>query len=181
MDLLPGVVHCAALDKLDHRVGKHFGVDAEILLCLQSHTGCVRYRTDAELDAGAVGDLLCDKVSDGDACLIQDHGRQNGQLVCILNNGVHLRDMELSAAQTAGLLLIYFDKDPLGLIDHRFRVGAVEGKAEITVAVHGRHGDAESVVLVFGTDMAGYIPVVCGEKIGIAAVYRLARTAGGKP
>ena len=89
--------------------------------------------------------------------------------------------MELSAAQTAGLLLIYFDKDPLGLIDHRFRVGAVEGKAEITVAVHGRHGDAESVVLVFGTDMAGYIPVVCGEKIGIAAVYRLACTAGGKP
>lgn len=59
VDLLFGVVDGAALDKLDHGVGEHFGMYAEIVLGFERHTGSIGDCADAELDACTVGDLLC--------------------------------------------------------------------------------------------------------------------------
>ena len=98
MDLLLGVVDSAALDKLDHGVGEHLGVDAKVVLCLKSHAGCIGDSTDTELDACAVGDLLGDEVADCTAGLVDDNRRQNGQLVVKLNDSIDLRNMDLSAA-----------------------------------------------------------------------------------
>ena len=181
VDLLFGVVDGAALDKLDHGVGEHFGMYAEIVLGFERHAGRVGNCTDAELDACTVGDLLCYEVADGLADLVDSDGRQNRQLVIILNDSIYLRNMQLGAAQASGLILVYFDENSLRLVYHRFGVRAVEREAEVAVAVHGRDLDAERIVLILSADVARNIAIVGRQKICPAAVYRLARIAGAEP
>ena len=179
--LLLGVIDRAALKELDHGIGEHFGMYAEVVLGLERHAGSIGDSADAELDARAVGYLLRDEVADGLADLVDDDGRQNGQLVVILDDSVDLRNVKLSAAQASRLIFVYLDEDPLCLVDHRLGIGAVEGEAEVAVAVHGRYLDAECVVLVLGADVARDIAVVGRQKIRPAAVYRLAGIAGAEP
>ena len=179
--LLLGVVDSAALEELDHGVCEHFGMYAEVVLTLERHAGSVGDSADAELDACAIGDLLCYEIADGLADLVDNDGRQNGQLVIILDNGVDLRNMELSAAQASRLILVYLNENSLCLVDHRLGIGAVESEAEVAVAVHGRYLDAECIVLVLCADVARDIAVIGRQKISPAAVYRLAGIAGAEP
>ncbi len=181
MDLLFGVIHSAALEELDHGVCEHFRMYAEVVLALERHAGSIGDSADAELDACAVGYLLCYEVADGLADLVDNDGRQNGQLMVILDDGVDLGNMELGAAQASRLMFVYLDEDSLCLIDHRLGVGAVESEAEVAVAVHGRYLDAERVVLVLGADVTRDIAVICRQKVCPAAVYRLAGIAGAEP
>ena len=154
---------------------------AEIVLALERHAGSIGDSADAELDARAVGYLLRNEVADGLADLVDDDGRQNGKLVVILDDSVDLRNVELSAAQASRLFFVYLDENSLCLIYHCLGIGAVEGEAEVAVAVHGRYLDAECVVLVLCADMARDIAVVGRQKIRPAAVYRLAGIAGAEP
>ena len=86
--------------------------------------------------------------------------------------------MDLSAAQAAGLLIVDLDENALCLIHHCFGIGTVVCKGEIAVAVHGRNGNAECIVLVLNTDVAGNITVVSRQNVGIAGVDSLSCTAG---
>ena len=122
VDLLAAVVHRAAGDQLDHRVGEHLGVDAEIVLFLQRHAGRVRDRADAQLDAGAVRDQLGDIAADGAAGLVDVRRRQHGQRHIVLHDAVDLADMDLQPAHGAGLAVVDLEEDAFGFLDHRLAV-----------------------------------------------------------
>ena len=79
MDLLFAVVDRAALDELDHGVGEHLGVDAEVVLALERHAGRVRDRADAELQARAVRNALGNEAADRLAHVVKLHRRQHRQ------------------------------------------------------------------------------------------------------
>ena len=98
MDLLFAVVDSATFDQLHHGISKHFGMNTEVVLGFEGHAGRIRNSTDAELDAGTVRNLLGNQIADGNACLIQFHGRQDRQRMGILHNGIHLADVKLCVA-----------------------------------------------------------------------------------
>ena len=181
VDLLFAVVHRAAGDQLHHGVGEHLGMDAQVVLCFQGHAGGVRYGADAQLDACPVGNLLCDQIADGDAHLVQLHRRQLRQGRVVLNNRVHLADVDLQSADGPGLVSVHLNKHPLCLAQHSLAVRAGGGQTEIAVLVHGGHRDAESVVFVETADQPGDVPVVGGDEVSIAPVHGLACAAAGKP
>ena len=116
--LLSAVVDRAALDKLDHGVGEHLGVDAEVVLLLERHAGGVRYGADAELYACTVAYFLGNKAADGETHLVKLHRREDGQLVAVLHDGVDAADMYLLAADRSGLELVDLDKNALCFVEH---------------------------------------------------------------
>ena len=181
VDLLFAVVDRAALDQLDHGVGKHLGVDAEIVLALERHAGRIRDRADAELQARAVRDKVGDEAADRLAHIVELHRRQHRQVVVILHERVDLRDMDQRAAQRTGLTVVDLEVNTLGLFEHGIDVRAVEREAEVAVAVHRRDLDAHGVVVILGADAGREIAVVRRNDVGIAGVDRLARCAAGKP
>ena len=181
VDLLFAVVDGAAFDQLHHGVGKHLGMDAQVVLGFEGHAGGVGDGADAQLDAGPVRNLLGDQVADGDADLIQGHRGQHGQGEAVFHNGVHLADMDLGAADGPGLFVIDLHIDAFGLVDHGLGIGGVVPQAEIAMLVHGGHGHAEGVIAVAAADMAGNIPVIGGDKVRPAAVDRLSGPAAGEP
>ena len=145
------------------------------------HTGSIGDSTDTELDTCAVGDLLGNEVADGDAGLIKLYRRQDGKFVVKFDYCINLRDVKLSAAQAAGLPVVDLDEYALCLIYHCLGVGAVVCQREVPVAVHGRNGHTEGIILILGADMAGNIAVICREKVGISAVDSFPCAAGGEP
>ena len=181
VDLLFAVVDRAALDQLDHGVGEHLGVDAEVVLALERHAGRIRDRADAELQARAVRDKVGDEAADRLAHVVKLHRRQHRQVVVILHERVDLRDVDQRAAQRAGLAIVDLEINALGLIEHGVDIRAVEREAEVAVAVHGRDLDAHGVIVILGADAGREITVVRGNDVGIAGVDRLARRAAGKP
>ena len=181
VDLLFAVVDRAALDELDHGVGEHLGVDAEVVLGLERHAGRVRDRADAELQARAVRNALGDEAADRLAHLVELDRGQDRQIVVILHDGVDLRNVDQRAAQAAGLAVVDLEEDPLGLVEHGVDIRAVERQAEVAVAVHRRDLDAHGVIVVLRADAGRKIAVICRDDIGIAGVDRLARRAAGKP
>ena len=181
VDLLFAVVHRSAFEQFDHAVGEHFRVDAEVVLRLERHSGRIRDRADAKLDARAIRNLLSDEVADRAADIVDHDRRQHGNVVRILNDRIDLRNVNLGAAQASRLLLIHFNEDAFGLGDHRLGVRAGGRKAEITVAVHRRDGYTICVEIVQALDMAGDVTVIGRKQVGIAAVDRLARAAAGEP
>ena len=65
MDVLAAVRDDAGLDEIDHAVGEHLGVDAEVVLVEQAAQHRVGNRADAHLQRRAVGDERGDVLADG--------------------------------------------------------------------------------------------------------------------
>ena len=181
MDLLFAVVDRAALDEFDHGVGEHLGVDAEVVLGLERHTGRVRNRADAELQARAVRNALGDETADRLAHLVELNRRQDRQVMVVLYDGVDLRNVDQRAAQAAGLTVVDLEEDPLGLVEHGVNIRAVERQAEVAVAIHRCDLDAYGVIVVLRADAGREVAVIRRNDVGIAGIDGLARRTAGKP
>ena len=181
MDLLFAVVDRAALDELDHGVGEHLGVDAEVVLALKCHAGRVRDRADTELQARAVRNALGDEPADRLAHLVELHRRQDRQIVVVLHDGVDLRNVDQRAAQAAGLTVVDLEEDPLGLVEHGVNIRAVERQAEVAVAIHRCDLDTYGIIVVLRADAGREVAVIRRDDVGIAGIDGLARRTAGKP
>ena len=169
MNLFFAVINGAALDKLHHGVNEHLGVDAEVVLGFKRHACRVRDSADAELDAGAVGDLLGNEIADDDACLVECALRKLRQGDIVFNYRVHLSDMKLHTGDCARHILVYLDENALRPVKQRLTAGACQTEAEISVLVHRGHGHAVGVKIVSRHKLR-YVAVVGGDKIAVAAV-----------
>ena len=89
--------------------------------------------------------------------------------------------MQLGVADGSGRVLIDLDKDMLCLVNHGRGIRTDGTEAEITVLVHRRNRNTESVIVVVGSNMTGAVAVIVGNIVCIAAVNGCARRCAGKP
>ena len=90
MDLFFAVVDSPAIEKLDHGIRKHLGMDTEIVLRLQRHTCCIRNSSDPELYAASVPDLLSDEIAYCNADIVQFDRRKHGKLDIVFYDRIDL-------------------------------------------------------------------------------------------
>ena len=140
----------------------------------QHGTHGVGHTADAQLQAGAVGDLLHDQLGHrlvhlrGCAGGLDAHG-----VVAPLHDHVHLADVDavVKAAQTAGHILVDLHDDHLGHLAYRLHMGGRQAEVEVAVFVHGRH-------LEHGNVRRGDMVVVVPGQLRIAHGLVEARAAG---
>ena len=142
---------------IDKAVDVHLGVNGQILeVRLGDHrTDGVGHAADAELQARAVRDLGYDKVgncgvdlSGGAARAELRHGR-----VLTLHDHVNVLDVDLAAGEAVDprQVLVDFNDDGLGSVEHVSQMRGRERVAEVAVLVHRRdldHGDVNMNVAV---------------------------------
>ena len=121
----------------------HLGVDRQVLQVGLGDHGAdgVGHTADAQLQAGAVGDLGHHQIGHGPVHLSGlaaapqlGHGG-----VVPLHHHVHVLNVDLAAGQAVdpGHVLVDLHNDYLGLLQHIGQVGGGQGIAEVAVAVHG--------------------------------------------
>ena len=113
---------------------------AEILqVGFRNHgTDRIRHAADAQLQAGAIRDLLHDQL--GHRAVNVGRRTAGAQLrdrrVLTLDDHIYLGDVDrfLKAAQAARHVLIDLDDDNVGHVAHCLQVGRVRAEAEVAVA-----------------------------------------------
>ena len=118
VNLLLAVVGSTAFQKVYHRIGKHLGVDAKVVLVFKGSPYCVGNSTYAQLDAGAIINHLGDKSAYGFADRVYLGRSENREGTTCLYKFVHLADVNLGAAYSTGNLVIYFKENTLGFFQH---------------------------------------------------------------
>jgi hypothetical protein len=111
VDGLPLVVDHARLNQVDHAVGEHLGVDAQVAMIAQQPKHGVGNPSDAGLQRGPVRNQAGDVARDG-AMHAGDFVRLHfGQRVRALDDGVDLGHVEKRVAQRARALVVHLDDD----------------------------------------------------------------------
>ena len=135
-------VDLAGLGDVHEGVHVHLGVHAQVLQVGLGDQGAhgVGHAADAQLQAGAVGDLGDDQVGHGAVHVGGGHGAQLGDLgVGALDHHGHVLDVHLGLMQAVdiGHILVDFHDDALGPGHHVIAVGGSQGEVEVAVLVHG--------------------------------------------
>ena len=134
----------------------------------------VGHTADAQLETGAVGDLLHDELRHRPIHLRGCAGGQDAHgVVAPLHHHIHLADVDavVEAAQTAGHILVDLYDDHLGHLTHCLQVGRGQAEIEVAVLIHGcdlEHGHIRRRDMV----------VVVAGQLGIAHRLVEARAAG---
>ena len=89
--------------------------------------------------------------------------------------------MQLGVPDGPGLPVVDFHENSLRLFDHGLGIGARRGKAEVSVFVHRRDGDAESVKGDIFPDQPRVVAVVVRHIVRITAGNGFPRAGAGKP
>ena len=146
----------------------------------------VGHRANAQLQAGAVGDLGHHQVGDGHIHLGGLAGAAQGLhgRILALHDHVYLADMDavLKAAQADGHVLVDLHNDGLGAVADGLQVGAAGAEVEVTVFVHGshlEHGHIQGLDAV--AVIAGQLGIAQGDIIGEALLDGFPLNAGHMP
>ena len=137
----------ASLGNIHESVHIHLGVHAQILQVGLRDQGAngIGHTADAQLQAGAVGDLLHDHLGNLAVHIggrsAGAHGGHGGVLA--FHDHVNIADVDLGAGQTVDPrhILVDFHDDLLGMLQHIANVGSRNSEAEVAVGVHGSHLD----------------------------------------
>ena len=137
-------VDLAGLGDVHEGVHVHLGVHAQVLQVGLGDQGAhgVGHAADAQLQAGAVGDLGDDEVGHGAVHVGGGHGAQlgDGGVVAFHHVG-HVGDVQLCLIQAVdgGQVLVNLHHDVLGPGAHVIQVRGSQGHGEVAVLVHGGH------------------------------------------
>ena len=166
----------------------HFGLDAQVLQVgvrdQAAHGG--GQHADAQLHAGAVGDLLHHLAGDGPLAVTGlggDHQLAHGG-VGSFHDHVHVVDADaaVKAAVAVGLVGVDLHDDALGLLQHGGLVGGGGTEVEPAVLVHGSdldHGHVHGRQAV--TVVAGDLGEAHGIVVRHALLHHLPLDGGGMP
>ena len=176
VQILTHTRHLARQGQVHIGVHIHLRMYAQILqVRLAQHSAHgVGHAADAQLQAGAVGDLLHDELGHG---LIHLGGGVGGLdahgVVAPLHDHVHLGNMDavVKAAQTPGHILVDLHDDHLGLFNNSPQMGGREAEVEVAVLIHGRHLEHGHIR---GGNVVGIVPGQLGITHGLVE----ARAAG---
>ena len=175
MNRFAAVVRRAAFNQFNHAVGQHLRVDAQVPLGFQRHTHCVRNRSNTQLQAGSVRDLLSNQIPDGRADSVQLGRGQHRKRIIRFTQRRHFADMHLRRFGTVRHLLVDFHQNHFCFLEVFSRVRTRDTQAEIAVRIHRRYRNHEHVHIKVFPNQRWLIPVCIGQIICQALAHRLVK------